>query len=166
VQERYYTSIVQELTRFSFYAGNRGGKPMRRFIVALLSALVILHPAFAQGSQWCGYSILTGLNLLDSQLGVLAALTPAYNPYSSAPDTLFQTRWNTAHTEVIIEGCFSVLPSQEVIVSLLDSVLSETADEINATLAVTLVAPDQPRDVAAAVVKQYILENRAAWGEE
>lgn len=137
-----------------------------KYLAALLFLISIsVSAANAQG-EWCGYALIQGLPMLDSDLSVLAALTPGYDPYSSQPDTLFQRRWNMDRSAVIIEGCFSIMPSRELIISIFDGVLEQTYEEIDLMLGYTLFTPELDRDQAAYVVRQYILGDRAAWGEE
>lgn len=134
-------------------------------VLLILSVIGALFVPKAQGDTWCGFAIL-GITIPDTALSVLAALTPAYDPYSSQPDELLQRRWNVARTQVIIEGCFSAIPTREVVVGLLDTVLDETYEEIDAVLAYTLVDTSLSREAQAAAVKAYILTERAMWGEE
>jgi hypothetical protein len=139
---------------------------MRVLLAVIASFIVVLQAGIIRAqAEWCGYALMQ-FPLLDSQLSVIAALTPGFDPYSSQPDTLFQRRWNVDHTQVIIEGCFSVYPTRELMISLLDGVLEETYEEIDAQLGYMLFTPELSRDIAALVVREFILQNRAAWGEE
>jgi hypothetical protein len=92
---------------------------------ALLFLVVVgvLVGVRAQGQYgWCGYALVDGLPLLENQLAVFEAITP---PKSSRvnPSNLFQYRFSLDHRKVLIEGCFGVPPTRDVVAALLANVI-------------------------------------------
>ncbi len=108
---------------------------IRSFLLALLLLLYLpLSSIEAQAFGWCGYALIQGLPLLDGQLAVLEAITPAVSKDIN-PAQLFQHRFNLAHTSVIVEGCWNVVPSREIIISLLSQVIPFDAKGMADTIA-------------------------------
>ena len=107
----------------------------------LIGVLVAVN---AQGQYgWCGYALVEGLPLLENQLAVFEAITP---PKSSSinPSNLFQYRFSLDHQKVLIEGCFGVPPTRDVVIALLANVIpaSQTLiDQVSKEQA--LLAPAQ-----------------------
>ncbi len=99
---------------------------LKRCLNLLLLLILLLAPAAlptqAQAYGWCGYALIEGIPLMENQLAVLEAITPpdsdTINPYQ-----LFQHRFNLNHTAVIVEGCWNVVPTREVVISLLALVI-------------------------------------------
>jgi hypothetical protein len=129
---------------------------VKTFLIAL-ALLLPFGAASAQGYNWCGYSLLAGLEpLAEQDLTLISYLTPPesdlVNPYQ-----LFQTRWNLAGTAVIIEGCFIQQPTRGLVVQLLAAAMFDLSNaEINAELEYTVF-----ENVDA--VRAYLSANLTAW---
>lgn len=95
---------------------------MKRWLAVFLFLFVFLI-ANGQGQYgWCGYALVEGLPLLENQLAVFEAITPSKSS-SVNPFQLFQYRFSLDHSQVIIEGCFGVPPSRDVVAALLQQVI-------------------------------------------
>lgn len=156
------------------------------FVCLFICAFAAAAPAAAQPYGWCGYGLIEGLPLLENQLAVIAAITPTPSR-GSEPDTLFQYRFNNTHTAVIIEGCFQVQPTREVIASLLQQVIEVSVEQplprlgapgdviipvdpaeaarqyVNEHLTLSLFAANGTREESAASVRAYLAEHADDW---
>jgi hypothetical protein len=158
-------------------------------IAAVLGNGLPTGKATAQGyGGWCGYALIEDLPLLENQLSVLAAITPTRSQFSK-PNELFQYRYSLDRTKLIIEGCWQVDPSRELLVSLLS--LSVTASreavedsrggialsadasqrEINRAyvdgkLRYSIFAPGERVEVSAAACRAYLQANSKDWESE
>lgn len=131
-------------------------------LTLLLLLMLLLMPSAlslqAQGQYGrCGYALIEGLPLLDNQLAVLEAITPPESD-SINPAQLFQHRFNLSHTAVIIEGCWNVAPTREVVISLLTLVIPFDQNGMADTIAGMDFSKGQvtETDVVAAYIDDHL----------
>src|SRR5262249_6821613 len=94
---------------------------MRWLALALICVSTI--SVSSQEAGWCGYALISGLPLLANQLAPLEAITPDKGPGVN-PFMLFQYRFSLDHSQVIIEGCWKVAPTREVVITLLSQTVT------------------------------------------
>lgn len=160
---------------------------IKRIIVISFALFAIAVPAKAQSfGGWCGYMLIEDLPLLENQLSVLAAITPTKSQFSK-PNELFQYRYSLDRTKVIIEGCWQVEPSRELLVSLLSLSVTGSREAIdskggvsgelpiNATqrdinrayidskLRYSIFAPGERVEISAAACRAYLAANITEW---
>lgn len=161
---------------------------MKRWCVLFVVLILLAAPAAAQGSDWCGYALLEGLPILDHQLSMLAAITPTRS-FNSRPHELFQYRFSLDRTAVIVEGCWRLEPSRDVVLSLLTQAftydpkmidvigdvgsIGKPGEDILASdvirayldklLTYTLFAPGGTMVESSAAVRDYLTRNIRAW---
>lgn len=130
---------------------------MRRLLLVFLLVSSFARSIVAQDFVWCGYALIEGLPLLDNQLAVLAAITPAKS-VSAQPDELFQYRYNLKHSAVLIEGCWTAQPSYDLISSLLAQTIKVDQATIDSLIKQRLISPEDAKDPAK-VALVYIKMN-------
>lgn len=139
---------------------------MRRFlsILFILSNLSIVCIVAAQSDPaWCGYALIEGVPEIAAQLPLLSRLTVDPQPDSN-PASLFQSRLSLDQSKALIEGCWLVMPTRDLIVNWLALAGTEEAKAgIEASLVFTLFAPDNSREASAASVRQYLREHIREW---
>lgn len=113
--------------------------------------------------QWCGYALIEGLPQLESRLPLLSLLAPDESNDRN-PDELFQVKISLDGSMAIIEACWKVFPSRDVIVNLLGlGVRDDSKESIEQAITYSLFAPGESRDASAASVRAYLMENIKAW---
>lgn len=146
------------------YFGNSGVQPKmikRAAWVLILLILPLTSLRADSGSPWCGYALIENIPAIDQYLKILSLLTPdetaATNPYE-----LFQSRVSLDDTKAIIEGCWKIFPSREVVVNLLGlaGIEQKSLDEV---MTYSLFAPDGSYEDSAASVRAYLQQNSKDW---
>ncbi len=165
---------------------------MRRWflLICLFAALMLPKTILrAQESGWCGYALIQGLPLLANQLAPLESITPDKTSTVN-PSSLFQYRFSLDHSQVIIEACWKIDPTRDLLVSLLSQTIQYDAkamakqlDEIIQQAVKTGVQPTtadvvrlyvdenliynvfqgKTRDESATLARDYIQSNLKAW---
>jgi hypothetical protein len=140
---------------------------MRPIVVLLLSlCLIITSPVFAQSGksgQWCGYALIENVPQIEASLPLLSRLTMDAQPDSNPAD-LFQTRISLDGSKAIVEGCWLVTPTRDLIVNWLSlSGGEEQKQSVDAALVFALFAPDGSKDDSAVSVRRYLREHLKEW---
>lgn len=135
----------------------------RNLFIILFITTLFTHTIAAQQYAWCGYAMLEGLPISGSQVNVIEAITPDFDPLAGQPHEHFQTRFSLNNSRVIIEGCFEIEPNRELIIVLLDQVLVADLAEIDARLIYTVFAPGGTRQQSEDLAVAYIRSNAVEW---
>lgn len=164
---------------------------IKRLLIIILIAAGVISPVMAQQTGWCGYALIEGLPLLANQLAPFEAITPDESKTVN-PSSLFQYRFSLDHSKVIIEGCWKADLTRDLVVTLLSQTIDfdskvmadqvaeaidaavkldqstvdpaqVTRDYIDEKLTFSIFAPGQTREVAAAVVRDYIAGDSKEW---
>ncbi len=142
-----------------------------KWIVSLLLFLNLLMPVaatFAQSGskdagQWCGFALIENVPDIDSKLPLLSRLT-SDEKADSDPSQLFQSRISLDGTKAIVEGCWIIFPTRDLIVNWLS--LSSGDDQkqvLDDAITYSLFAPDGSHEESAASVRDYLSKNAKDW---
>lgn len=113
------------------------------------------------GSPWCGYALIEGVPGIATYLPMVSLIAPDSSSDSN-PYQLFQTRISLDGTKAIIEACWKIYPTRDVILNLLslggiDVVL------IDPLMTYSIFAPGQTRDESAASVRSFLHDHQSEW---
>lgn len=138
---------------------------MKRLALVLLLIVVLPLQLQAQSAPWCGYALIEGVENVQSKLPLLSRLTVDATADANPAD-LFQTRISLDGTKAIIEGCWLVFPTRELILNWLNlSVGEDVKQSVDEGMVYSLFAPDRSREDASASVRAYLAEHRKDWEE-
>lgn len=137
---------------------------MRNVAAIILVLLTVLSAqAQSKSSVWCGYALIEGVPDLETKLPLLSRLTVDEQPDSN-PSDLFQVRLSLDGQSALIEGCWIVPLTRDLILNWLSLAegdeQKQTTDE---TLVLTLFAPGGSREDSAASVRVFLSEHLKEW---
>lgn len=132
-----------------------------RLIAAFLIILWAVFPAHAGASAWCGYALIEGIAGIESALPIMSLLAPDESR-DSKPDELFQVRVSLDGTKAIIEACWRIFPSKEVVLNLL-TLGGNEKEQMELNITYSLFAPGGKREESAASVRDYLMKNIGEW---
>lgn len=135
---------------------------MRRYVLCLL-ILFLRVTVHAQSSAWCGYALIEGVPGIDRAAPILSLLTPDAGRADVLPDQLFQVKYSLDGTKAIVEACWKIFPSRDVIVNLLTLTGSEAKEAVDQKITYSLFAPYGSREDSAASVREYLAKNITEW---
>ena len=142
-------------------------KRMSVLVVLLLVIASVVIPVAGQDQYaWCGYVLVDGLPPTETDLMTIAmeAITPPEDMQYSQPDELLQTRASLDGTQVILEACFKVEPSRQLVLLLLAYYLpGEDIDVLSERFGYTMFAPGGTREQSQSAVSDFLDDNRLLW---
>lgn len=144
----------------------RRGNTKLLLALPLIALLLLASPALsarAQSSAWCGYALIEGIPQINNSVSILSLLTPDAGRNDILPDQLFQVKVSLDGSKAIIEGCWKVFPSRDVIVNLLTLTGSDEKAAVDELVTYSLFAPEGTREDSAASVRRYLSEHINEW---
>ena len=140
---------------------------MRR-LLPLFIAFCVFSGIKAQGGKiaWCGYALIEGVPNIEFRLPMLSLITP--DPESARsnlqPNELLQVKISLDGSKAIVEGCWKIFPTRDVMLNLLLlSANDREKESVDQAMTYTLFGIDGSREDGAAQVREYLQKNIREW---